>query len=189
MVPSSPAELGGGRSPAGAGGGCPPTQKHKPACLRAPHWLPALPCLRRGAGSLHTHQLSQKRDHSWQVKPWRGILKGGSAARPAQDLLPRYPIKGMTAGGRRDGSVCHRGWGGSGPGRRSLGIWVGASPREQCCAGSLELGVDGRGDAWEGDGPERMEPLRATSHLLAGETEAQSDRVPGRCKLGLLCGW
>lgn len=32
-----------------------------------------------------------------------------------------------------------------------LGIWVGAQ-RSIAVGGSLELGVDGQGDAWEGDG-------------------------------------
>ena len=46
------------------------------------------------------------------------------------------------------------------------------------------MGVDGPGVAWEGDRAERMEPPRASSHLLAGGTEAQGGIVSGPSKLG-----
>lgn len=58
----------------------------------------------------------------------------------------------------------------------------GSSPHEQGCARAGELRVDGQPDAAEGGGA--GEGGTSQSHLLAGETEAGSGRVPESGKPG-----
>lgn len=63
------------------------------------------------------------------------------------------------------------------------GLLVAVSPDEHCCAGSPGLvGMD-REVSQKGTGPQKMESLRATSHLLARETEAQGGIAPRSGKL------